>query len=1807
MHFFALSVRNHIVDLVNKLRNTKTQSRKMILMVPAMPEKTLLKISEAITSRFLAESDVSLTLKIAKVLSDDWSPFSRSMAKEKGWLDERENLTYYRSNVNVEPGKFSLIVLCGADRVTDAASLSDFHSCDPQMIWETKMKSSFEKWIGPKLKSIGIHDISPKDMEKFDRILISLEKAGRADILQISDWLEKLDLNNATNISQALKIMLANFQEFDLPVFSMFPVHLKRQLTPYINRATEFFNYTLFLDPKRRKKALKSVDAVLTAIGAGESTGIVLDEDVIGSYPSDVAFLLGLKKFIETDDPEECSKLKSCDFVVLSDKILKFKRPAESPSERKLGRRKLSGSPFECVLTAVWNTLKDFHSDKQFDPDGIIGQIRIETDQFKHDIESDDNSSGDSAEERANLAREYLTRLIGGIDDILQKQVALTHEDELKIVFSSHLVTPEVNCAYSKTAEPALEFSVYIEKQGSDSKPFRRKFAWRLPEHHMYRLSAELILRVKRVMETHNALHKLPVFYIAYYDELLRASSEEEIRRVLLHSIRDESSQDAVFTNLLNAQWLQVDDPILSKLKRLAKAYEDFICHAGKKGLFSAIFASSSKWADLRIAYQTIFDAIHQNHSYLESSLIGMLVRSFLVIQPRSKAYGDSWHADSYEQSGVATVLHPAVIELLEAQLVFQSRCFNYAANKELKNPEPKKAFKPYAWRTFLDLSTIQTPLSGLLKDAADNLDTNVRGLELIHRIGKPEASEAPLSTRILMPYQDVFDDNGMLNDSEIFQETSESRLLLRLMQDYFDLHPHARDGLSLAVFRNKDIQPVISAVHEYLKDLSNPNTSTKVNKRYVLTPDRQRPYAISVTLFTESNDDTDVAGWIDQWKERWEAAETEKKYQLYRQCRFSIAHRVVERDSGQALQRLVNEQFQTDIAVLYDFIRVGSGAGVDTFENVAEFDVTSRELKFPILEKACCMINDPGKAFKRSRVISNRQFVLGSSHANLLHGLKAKSVQEGTLVIGTGDFSPWRSVIDSLHKKAEWVICVDPNMDERLIKLPASDSSKEREIIGFGSGVGTHGGDNYTVSTEQFSLSDIDSRLSASIRQLYGKKAGWNQDNCNEISKGILSIAKDLSGLSLVRATGAADQYIRDFLAYSLSRKLLKNEKSVLCESLISLDAYRHWFDLAEDSKRPDLLWIQASIKNDDRFHLNMHLIECKLSNESPEHVSKAMLQIENGLKVLISAFTPIESDDSESIEDDRPDRRYWWMQLHRLIACKAIISKSQHSKVLTALERLSEGDYDIAWNASVFTFWINNNPNIQRTGYWLTGEDVRANIYSIGGGFVYKLATGDKDQKVDWAVMESQGEPMDGTVNLSDSSDDDDDGFWEMDDIDDEKLDDAVLELQPIDLLMEIDNDNLEKGNDLNTDKDSNGIEEVDLDGSKTTIEETALAIEHWDRIFLGNTLTGNQPVYWEFGHKDLANRHMLIFGSSGQGKTYAIQCILCEMGKFRQKSLIIDYTNGFLPDQLEPETNDIVAPEQHVVSNNPLPINPFLPQVSDHGGIIIKQNANDVAKRIAGLFNAVYNIGDQQYSVLHRAIMDGVESLREQMNLEQMLAVIEEMTKDKKFKSSAQTLYNKLRPFVLDKPFSHGEKEFDWTSIFQDQDPLCNIFQLAGKDGYSQKLITEFILWDLYGFLQSKGKKSEPKVIVLDEVQNLDHQEDSPLSKYLREGRKFGLSLILATQTMSNMKKDEQDRMFNAEHKLFFRPADTELKSFANIAALFTDQSPNDWIGRLSSLKKGECFSIGQGFNTTSNQLVQKVSKIKISALGERGFNE
>ena len=50
MNYFASTIRNHIGDQIDRFRSESSKGRKMIFMVPAMPEATMLSVADAIAS-----------------------------------------------------------------------------------------------------------------------------------------------------------------------------------------------------------------------------------------------------------------------------------------------------------------------------------------------------------------------------------------------------------------------------------------------------------------------------------------------------------------------------------------------------------------------------------------------------------------------------------------------------------------------------------------------------------------------------------------------------------------------------------------------------------------------------------------------------------------------------------------------------------------------------------------------------------------------------------------------------------------------------------------------------------------------------------------------------------------------------------------------------------------------------------------------------------------------------------------------------------------------------------------------------------------------------------------------------------------------------------------------------------------------------------------------------------------------------------------------------------------------------------------------------------------------------------------------------------------------------------------------------------------------------------------------------------------------------------------------------------------------------------------------------------------------------
>lgn len=216
---------------------------------------------------------------------------------------------------------------------------------------------------------------------------------------------------------------------------------------------------------------------------------------------------------------------------------------------------------------------------------------------------------------------------------------------------------------------------------------------------------------------------------------------------------------------------------------------------------------------------------------------------------------------------------------------------------------------------------------------------------------------------------------------------------------------------------------------------------------------------------------------------------------------------------------------------------------------------------------------------------------------------------------------------------------------------------------------------------------------------------------------------------------------------------------------------------------------------------------------------------------------------------------------------------------------------------------------------------------------------------------------------------------------------------------------------------------------------------------------------------------------------------------------------------------------------------------------------------------------------------------------MNLDYLRTELETLDK-----TSAKTVLSKIEPLIDRKPFVI-ENMFDWGQLTKSEQGKVYIVQLTGFDRFTQVLLTEFILWDIWSYNLSHGNVETPFPVILDEAQNLDQSETSPSARILTEGRKFGWSGLFATQTLQPpITKDAITRFQNASQKVHFLPPEGDNRNIASFLSTEVDEQRN-WAGKLSKLGKGECVVVGadrlqDGSLSTKNKHI-----ITVTPLNER----
>jgi len=1052
---------------------------------------------------------------------------------------------------------------------------------------------------------------------------------------------------------------------------------------------------------------------------------------------------------------------------------------------------------------------------------------------------------------------------------------------------------------------------------------------------------------------------------------------------------------------------------------------------------------------------------------------------------------------------------------------------------------------------------------------ARDDIENNSRLKDIIHKDA-------------------IFDDD--FDAKEISQMNDNAKMIYSVIYDY--TKAFQRDSnLSLVFVNPMELQPIVASVFKYIDTVRNKDPYGKINitLKILVKPENKggRNY---------------LSYWMDEF--------------FSQDANVNIRTYLNEWSSTSDLEKLLNGN--NDIVFMMDLLTVNNLLFI---KETGSSELSINDCKYPIVYKPTPISET---TVKRKIELSQPLFTAAYTHTQVVrYRNNMETVPDGKYIAVREVCidKKVQEMVYSLHSKAYWVVCVDSGMDGALLRND-SEHKDEYSIIGFSTGKGAYGQYNLTITARNSILTSIERRLSSRLYQLFN----WEQEKVKKAANICINEAGKLDGISLFSAVNPKDHNVNEFMAYvltSLREKTHTNDSAL--KIMIHLDSYKHWFssdiekDEDESASRPDFLLLEATDSNDEKLKLKATIIECKIAGVSTmdEHKEKALKQVEHGIKRLSTVFNP----GSKSIK-----RRYWYAQLYRALAFAQVTftdNSEEFAELAGKLRMVLDGNFDISWNGRILGYWIDMQGDTEVETPLDENDCIKG--FDIPQTVIQKLLLGDDSDinfvKVSDEVLTSEEEQERrieerekelskeikklqkyNGISVSKTYSESNESLKKNDIAEKDNIENVVSE-------EEIEDSPKEDNSAFQTDETNEVIEEQSDFSSDESVSTNKLVTEEPEKVIVSRAHNGDERVligtdklsngvYWEFAHPQLANRHMLITGTSGQGKTYSIQTMLYELSKINVSAIVFDYTEGFRLDQLEKDFIDKMGDKvkQHVIYYSGVPVNPFKRQEIEVAGMSMPEKSADVAARIANIFKHVYDFGDQQFSAIFEAARKGMDKYGDQMNMQLFQDMLEE---EKSNNKTAQSVLSKMAPFFYSIDFNTSE-EFDWGKILYADNSELNIFQLTSIDREMQVIITELMLWDAWYYTKKVGSKEKPFVAVLDEAQNLSHKSNSPSAAILTEGRKFGWSAWFATQSLKVLADDEIVRLLQAAYKLYFKPTDDEI---IKMAKQLDPTDGNLWLSALKNLKKGQCIVVGDRIGSNGKFGATKPTITTVTAFNER----
>lgn len=298
---------------------------------------------------------------------------------------------------------------------------------------------------------------------------------------------------------------------------------------------------------------------------------------------------------------------------------------------------------------------------------------------------------------------------------------------------------------------------------------------------------------------------------------------------------------------------------------------------------------------------------------------------------------------------------------------------------------------------------------------------------------------------------------------------------------------------------------------------------------------------------------------------------------------------------------------------------------------------------------------------------------------------------------------------------------------------------------------------------------------------------------------------------------------------------------------------------------------------------------------------------------------------------------------------------------------------------------------------------------------------------------------------------------------------------------------------------------------------------------KVYLGHVPGEGKDgwVFWEplrEKPKKIPNPHIMILGTSGAGKTQTLMSLVYELHRQNIPSVIFDFHGEYAGEEFGRKFNANVMEPLGEVNINPLEL-PTDPKTGE------KANPVQLVHEVTDIIDGIYRLGIQQKALLRKALfytLGEAGIYKDQPDTwGKSPPDFEELNKALvHFESSGDSFAPKLRAKI--------EELFE-TELFSTKETLPIETLLQGLtvlnlhsihwDAKLQLTMSRFFLKKIYNEMMREGESKGIKIFcIIDEAHKVT--SDPIIEKLVREARKYGLGLILA----SHMPKDFDESVFS-----------------------------------------------------------------------------